>query len=124
MEIRMRTEIRRGSVLEEVETEERCYIAEISGNSSSDKISIARARVKPGITTAWHRLRGVSERYIIVAGSGFVEVGGLAAEVWEGDVIVIPPDTPQRIGNTGHADLVFYCICEPSFFPACYESLE
>jgi hypothetical protein len=60
-EIRMRAEIRRGSEFLEFETAERWFIAEISGESNEDPVSIARARVKPGVTTAWHRLKGVSD---------------------------------------------------------------
>jgi mannose-6-phosphate isomerase-like protein (cupin superfamily) len=125
LEIPMQAEIRRGSEFQELETPERCSIAEISGISNGDLLSIARARVKPGVTTAWHRLRGVSERYIIVSGKGLVELSGLAsAEVFPGDTVVIPAETPQRITNTGGEDLVFYCVCAPPFRLPCYESLE
>jgi mannose-6-phosphate isomerase-like protein (cupin superfamily) len=81
--------------------------------------------VEAGVSTSLHRLRGVSERYIIVAGVGCVEVAGHdTVAVGAGDVVRIPPDTPQRITNTGAADLVFYCVCTPPFNPNCYESLE
>ncbi len=121
----MRAEIRRGSEIDEFETRERCHIVELSGQASDEEVSIARARVKPGVTTEWHRLNGVSERYIVIAGKGLVEVGGLApAEVFEGDAVLIPPETPQRITNTGNTDLIFYCVCVPPFHPSCYECLD
>jgi mannose-6-phosphate isomerase-like protein (cupin superfamily) len=78
-----------------------------------------------GVPTKLHRLNGVTERYVILEGQGRVEVGKLAPEaVGPGDVVVIPPGTPQRITNAGGADLVFLAICTPRFTPAVYESLE
>jgi len=121
----MRAEIRRGSEFREIETAERCFIAEISGESNNDPMSIARARIKPGVTTVWHRLKGGSERYIILLGKGLVEGDGIApTEVFPGDTILFPEETPQRITNIGNEDLVFYCICVPPFHSLCYESLE
>ncbi len=43
-------------------TPERCYIAE---NYSDKDVSIARATVKPGVTTIAHHLKGIQEIYII-----------------------------------------------------------
>ncbi|MOA16644.1 Cupin domain protein [compost metagenome] len=87
-------------------------------------VSVAEARVAPGVTTQLHRLDGVVERYLIVKGRGMVDVGGLQpSEVGPGDLVVIPAGVPQRIGNLGEEELVFYCICTPRFTPACYETL-
>jgi len=104
--------------------QERCHIVE-TWRSPDDMMSIARARVEPGVTTAWHALDGVTERYIIAAGSGRMEVGDLPpAEVGPGDVVFIPAGVRQRISNTGAGDLVFDCVCTPPFTPACYRDLE
>lgn len=109
----------------EFSTPERCHIVEISNIPDDEAVSIARARVEPGVTTAWHRLNGVAERYIIVSGTGQVEIGDLGpTEVVAGDVVIIPPDMRQRITNTGEVDLVFYAVCSPRFTSACYVSLE
>jgi mannose-6-phosphate isomerase-like protein (cupin superfamily) len=109
----------------EYDTAERCAILELSNVADDPAVSIARARVAPGVVTAWHRLRGTAERYLILEGRGRVEVGGLApAEVGPGDVVAIPPMCAQRIANVGDGDLVFLAICTPRFVPACYEALE
>jgi mannose-6-phosphate isomerase-like protein (cupin superfamily) len=102
-------------------TPERCYIAE---NYSCPNVSIARATVKPGVTTIPHHLiNGVQEIYLITSGQGVVTVGNQApTQVTEGDVVVIPPQTSQKIQNTGTVDLVFYCVCTPRFTEACYVS--
>lgn len=104
---------------------ERCAIVEVSNDASDPAVSIARARVEPGVVTAWHRLRGTVERYVILEGRGRVEVGDLPpADVGPGDAVVIPAMCRQRIANAGDGDLVFLAICSPRFVPECYESLE
>jgi mannose-6-phosphate isomerase-like protein (cupin superfamily) len=106
-------------------TQENCYITELSNSADDPDVSIARARVKPGITTHWHRLRETIERYCIVSGSGCVEVGDLPPrEVNAGDAILIPPLCRQRITNIGSEDLVFLAICSPRFKNEIYEDLE
>ena len=105
--------------------EEGCFILELSNSPEDPDVSIARARVAPGVTTRLHRLQGVAERYVILEGSGRVEIGELPAqEVQPGTVVLIPPGCTQRITNTGTGDLVFLAICTPRFIPAVYEDLD
>lgn len=121
----MHTEVLKANAILEIDTQERCHILEVANDSGDESVSIARARVEVGVTTSLHRLRGVSERYVIVSGVGRVELAGLEpVEVSVGDVVRIPPGTPQRIANIGTSDLVFYCVCTPPFNPNCYEPLE
>lgn len=71
--------------------EERCYIVEYSNSDNDPDLSIAQARVEPCVTTAWHRLQGVTERYVIISGTGRVEVGDLdPRDVSYGDTVIIP----------------------------------
>ncbi len=117
----MKPKIIKAKNLEEFYTDEKCYIAELINAPEDNDLSIARARVTPGVTTVRHKLDGTSERYVVVAGMGIVEVEGLTkTEVTVGDLVLIPPDTPQRITNTGETDLVFLCICTPGFRTKCY----
>jgi mannose-6-phosphate isomerase-like protein (cupin superfamily) len=117
--------IRRASEQTPFDTEERCEITELSNLSADPGVSIAKARVKPGVTTAWHRLRGTCERYVILEGQGRVEVGDLEpTRVGPGDVVLIPPMCRQRICNDGTGDLVFLAVCSPRFVPQAYEALE
>lgn len=104
---------------------ERCHVNELSNVEDDPAASIARARVAPGVTTHWHRLHATTERYVIIQGSGSVEVGHLPAQpVLPGDVVLIPPLCRQRITNTGANDLVFLAICTPRYRPEAYEDLE
>lgn len=104
---------------------EGCYIIELSNTADDPEVSVARARVEPGVTTRWHRLRGITERYIILEGKGRVEVGSdPAREVAAGDVVLIPPLCPQRITNIGLDDLVFLAVCTPRFENKDYEDID
>jgi mannose-6-phosphate isomerase-like protein (cupin superfamily) len=106
-------------------TDERCFINELSNIPADDAVSIAQARVLVDEVTRWHKLLGITERYVILAGQGRVEVGQLPpCDVGPGAVVLIPPDCPQRIRNTGAADLVFLAICSPRFRPQCYVDLD
>jgi mannose-6-phosphate isomerase-like protein (cupin superfamily) len=106
-------------------TSEGCYITELSNTPEEPDLSIARARVKPGVTTKWHRLRGTTERYYIIEGKGMMEVGDLSPqEVKTGDVVLIPPLCRQRITNIGSEDLVFLAVCTPRFLTDAYECLD
>jgi mannose-6-phosphate isomerase-like protein (cupin superfamily) len=105
--------------------DEGCFILELSNSSADPNVSIARARVRPGVTTKLHYLKETVERYVIVAGSGEVEVGGSAPQpVAVGDVVIIPPLCPQRITNNGIEDLIFLAICSPPFKENRYENME
>lgn len=96
--------------------EEGCFIVELHNTGTDAGCSIARARVEPGMMTELHCLRDIVERYVMVAGSGEVEINGQApAAVAALDVVTIPAGVSQRIRNTGDSDLVFLCICTPRF---------
>ncbi len=117
--------LRRWTEVPERHIEERCWIRELDNQADNPQLSIAHARVEPGIVTRWHRLAGITERYVILSGTGRVEVGDLPpADVRPGDVVVIPPDCPQRIANTGTDDLCFLAICSPRFQPEAYGDLD
>ena len=111
--------------VDEFFTPEGCFISEIWNSPEDENLSIARARVQPGVTTALHYLEGVHERYLVAEGKGLVEVGDLdPTEVSPGDVVVIPAGIPQRITNIGETQLAFYCICTPRFNVNCYHDVE
>lgn len=99
---------------------ERCFITELLARP---EISLARARVTPGVVTQLHAL-DVEETYMIEAGSGVMEVGGDRFRVGPGDAVLIAKGTSQRIENDGAADLIFLCLCQPCFRAEGYVNLE
>ncbi len=121
----MKAEIRSFDPAAEFHTGELCGINELSNTPNDPGVSIARATVKPGVTTRWHRLPGITERYVILEGNGRVEVDDLAPqEVAYGDVVIIPPLCRQRITNIGCGDLIFLAICSPRFQQSAYQDVE
>ena len=101
--------------------EERCYIRELLNSKETPGLSIAQARVLPGITTVLHALAG-TEVYYILSGEGVAEVGEERQPVSAGMLVHISPEKPQRIHNSGKEDLVFLAICSPRFLPGDYQS--
>lgn len=105
-------------------TRERCFITELMNSAGQPEVSLARARVEPGVTTELHSL-SVSEWHVVEAGSGLMRVADNEPfVVCPGDVVAIEKHVAQQITNTGETDLVFLCVCVPRFSPECYESLE
>ncbi|MGH8082133.1 MAG: cupin domain-containing protein [Lysobacter sp.] len=105
--------------------EERCHVIEWLNSPDDADVSIAHIRVEPGVTTRLHRLRGTVERYVILQGRGWVELGDNApVEIGPGDVAVIPSGVAQRIANRSDADLIFLAICTPRFVPECYDDID
>lgn len=121
----MKATIKHQNLGEEFFTDEKCYITELSNTADDPEASIARARLKPGVTTNWHRLNNTAERYYIVNGQGRVEIGELPPQdINAGDVVLIPPLCRQRITNVGTEDLIFLAICTPRFINSAYEDIE
>jgi len=122
---RLQPHVRLHDAAAEYYTDERCYINELANVDADPDASVAQARVSMGVTTRWHRLAGITERYVILSGSGRVEIGDLPPQqVGPGDVVMIPPGCRQRIACLGNADLIFLAICTPRFRPEAYEDID
>ena len=121
----MQTQILKANEADEYYFDEGCFILELSNSPADPDVSIARARVKPGVTTKLHRLTGVVERYVILSGQAIVEVGEREPQSLSvGDVVIISSLCPQRITNSGTEDLVFLAICTPRFTEKVYENID
>jgi len=120
----MRPCVKKFKSKEEFYIDEGCYITELSNSEDDLGLSIARARIKPGVTTKLHKLIKTVERYVILEGEGLVEIDGIAPDkVGALDVVIIPEECEQRIANTGESDLVFLAICSPRFTEESYKNL-
>jgi mannose-6-phosphate isomerase-like protein (cupin superfamily) len=85
--------------------------------------SLAHARVKPGEITYAHKLKS-SEVYYLLEGEGEMYIDNEKEKVLAGQVIYIPPNSVQRIKNTGRSDLIFLCIVDPAWKPEDEEVME
>jgi len=102
-----------GPVPAAIETSERCAVTELLNDPACPEVSLALATVAPGVTTRLHVLNGIAERYVIRAGRGRVEVGGVWENVRPGDRILIAAGETQRVTNTGPDALELYCVHAP-----------
>lgn len=104
---------------------EGCHILELFNTEDDDSISIARARVEPGVETKLHRLNGIKERYLIQSGQGLVTLGKQQPfTVKANDVVLIDINMPQKIQNTETEDLIFLVICTPRFTTEAYHDCQ
>jgi mannose-6-phosphate isomerase-like protein (cupin superfamily) len=118
-------EIIRTESIPEIYTEERCFITEILNAEEFPDISVAQARVRPGVTTALHKLRDTDEKYYVLKGTGEMVIDGkITGRIQAGDLVIISRNITQSVKNTGSDDLVFLCICTPRFQPKNYEAAE
>ncbi len=105
--------------------QEGCFILELLNTPEDPDVSIARVRVKSGVTTRLHRLHGITERYLIFEGTGKIYIGDSSPrDISNSDNILIPESSPQKITNTGSSDLIFLAICTPRFVPEVYEDID
>jgi mannose-6-phosphate isomerase-like protein (cupin superfamily) len=115
--------IRRAASMSESDTPERCFITERWNRDDDPTVSLAQARIEPGVVTQLHALDGIAERYLILDGHGWVEVDGSRHDVEPGDVVHIPPGTAQRASASMDGDLVILCVCTPRFQLSAYRAL-
>lgn len=103
---------------------EGCFIEEWHNSRADGDMSVVRVRVEIGNTTKLHALTGTHERYVMLEGQAVVTVGNESWPISKGDVVVIPPNTPQKIENCGAKDLIFLAICTPRFKEQNYRELQ
>ncbi len=76
--------------------------------------SLAEAVVEPGRATERHYHAETEELYVLLAGSGEIEVDGERRAVRPGDAILIPPKAWHQI-RAGDEELRFLCCCAPPY---------
>ena len=81
-------------------------------NVEQPPITISRYRIAPADKVSLHVHTGKGEYWVIVTGSGTVEVGDRTIPVVEGDVVWTPPRVPHALTNTGSSPLEFVNIVQ------------
>jgi mannose-6-phosphate isomerase-like protein (cupin superfamily) len=71
---------------------------------------VARLTVPPGETNLMHNHPDEEQMYIILSGSGVIQVGDERAEAVAGDVIYLPANIPHGFFNTGKKPAVILNI--------------
>lgn len=82
-----------------------CWKTLISGDATpSEALTMGLAKIPPGEALHRHRHRQ-DEIYLVLEGTGTVEVGSETWPVQAGSTIFIPGNEPHRCTNTGVSDL-------------------
>ncbi len=84
-------------------------------NSILRQQSLAEAIVPAGGATEEHYHATSEEIYYVLSGAGEMRVEDETFVVREGDAVALLPGERHKIWNRGNADLVFLCICVPSY---------
>ena len=79
------------------------------------KQSLAEATLAPGAATRRHYHARTEEIYVVLSGSGRMEVDGEERSVGPGDAILIPPRAWHEIRADADAELRFLCCCAPQY---------
>ena len=77
--------------------------------------SLAEAELEPGQAAERHYHARSEELYVVLEGSGEMEVDGERATVRPGHAILIPPGARHKIRASDEAPLRFLCCCAPPY---------
>jgi mannose-6-phosphate isomerase-like protein (cupin superfamily) len=80
--------------------------------------SLAEATLEPGQATQRHYHARTEEIYVVVKGSGLLEVDGETQTIRPGDAVLIPPGAWHELENTGTSELRILCCCAPPYADA------
>ena len=77
--------------------------------------SLAEATLEPDQATERHYHRLTEEIYVVVKGSGDMEVDGEHRRIAVGDAVLIPPGAWHTLHNNGTSEIRFLCCCAPPY---------
>jgi mannose-6-phosphate isomerase-like protein (cupin superfamily) len=79
------------------------------------KQSLAEATLASGAETRPHFHARAEEIYVLLEGSGEMEVDGESRTIGPGDAVLIPPGAWHRIRAGEDGELRFLCCCAPAY---------
>ena len=77
--------------------------------------SLAEATLPAGLSTKRHYHAASEEIYLILEGSGELELDGARARIGPGEAVAIPPGAWHEIVALGDRPLRFLCCCAPPY---------
>ena len=77
--------------------------------------SLAEATLEPDEATQRHYHRATEEIYVVLKGSGRMEVDGDTKMIRPGDAVLIPAGAWHTLENNGNSELRFLCCCTPPY---------
>lgn len=92
---------------------QRSYL--LAGPEDSDRVAVTWIVSPKGSRQPVHRHRDSEQVYVVVRGRGLMTVGRDTAEVGEGTLIRVPPDTDHAIEGASEEPLVVVTATAPPF---------
>jgi mannose-6-phosphate isomerase-like protein (cupin superfamily) len=77
--------------------------------------SLAEATLAPGQQTERHYHRVSEEIYVLLDGSGLMEIDGDERRLVPEEAVLIPAGAWHTIRNDGEGELRFLCCCAPAY---------
>ena len=84
--------------------------------TSVSQCSLAEETLPPGATVTRHHHDVLEEIYLILSGSGLMQLGDDQSIVVTGDAIFIPRGTPHQLTNTGTDPMRIVLVCGPAYY--------
>jgi mannose-6-phosphate isomerase-like protein (cupin superfamily) len=84
-----------------------------AGDLGSRNLTVTWVEVPPGAEQRPHTHPDAEQVYVIVQGSGRVQVAGDVERVSEGDLVFVPPSAEHGIANDGSEPLVYISAASP-----------
>lgn len=83
-------------------------------NGGSERLWVGLSEIEPGSSSNRHRHPN-EEVFHVLAGRGEVEVGSELYRVEPGSTVLVAPNLPHRLRNTGDELLRVLCAASPAF---------
>jgi len=93
-----------GQIVKDNET----YI--LKDNTSLKNLVISSTTLHPGKSTRGHSHSGQEEIYMIISGSGTMELDDKKIDIHGGEMVLINDGVFHRVHNTAEVDLYMVCI--------------
>ena len=93
-----------GQIVKDNET----YI--LKDNTSLKNLVISSTTLHPGKSTRGHSHAGQEEVYMIISGSGTMELDDKKIDIQGGEMVLIEDGVFHRVHNTADGDLYMVCI--------------
>lgn len=87
-------------------------------------ISMAHVTMAPNNVSLWHQHKIMYEIYFIINGEGILYYNNKSLKVQKGAYLILPPNTPHKLKNTGNTDLEHLVFAIPTFNPNDVEILN
>lgn len=93
------------------------YTGRLEKNGQSKQHSLAIMTILPGCASDPHAHKVAEESFLVISGSGEIEVDGIKTPVQKGDCVFVEPNERHTVFNTGNEALECVLATGPAWQP-------